>query len=789
MGGGFVTPDRDNEFTARYLDYMARTLDRFEFFAVDPRGIMRTHGFASGYVPLTLSPRDVSDHKVTVGARADRALAGCARALVRGVAGSGKTTLLRWLAVEAARHQRGSDSAGREVPTGPGGVVPFLVELGRFPDGELPNLETLLPSQLITLMPAGWVGRMLDEGRALLLLDGLDEVRPRSREGVEKYVSDLSAVYPNARCVVTTRPSTVTEQWWVDRGFRRFDLLEMSRHSVEEFVRGWHQVARDDYPADTEADLEARRFLTTCERDLLDTLPNRPALRCMAANPLLCGLLCAIHLVRGKHLPEVRKQVYDDAVDLLLVRWRRGGGADGIRLGADEQLKLLQRLAYSLVTNRESVLSLDYARRRIGGFMIGLRSQDEDPERVLQYMAVHSGLLRELPDGSLQFVHRTFCDHLAAQEVVDEANLGLMMDNADKQHWHDVVVMASAHARPAEAHWILEQLLERGEQAEPARRDTLYLLAAAILEQVSVLSADPDKPDIRQLITTALAELIPPKSLAAADQLGKAGSFVLDLLPGPEKLPADAAARVVRTVAVIAAMWDPPGALEKILKFTATRSPMVMAQLIEPWGRYGDYEDYARTVLHEVNFREIPVDLQSGHRVSHIGHLTSITDLRLRGDVWDLSPLTELPELRQLRLEHNTRVDLDPLAGCLALRTLRLEQCSSVAATQPVDLSPLGKVRLDELIITGLLSKVDIVSLADARLGNLTVKGVGLRRELAALPARLDVHSITLDGVPDPAVVTALSRLSSLRRLTLCGVPPDAAIPPLPGVEVVLCGQ
>jgi hypothetical protein len=781
MGGVSVTHARDSEFTARYLDYTIRMMDRFEFFAVDPRGIMRTHGFDSGYVPLTLSPRDENDHKVTVGTRADRALAGCARALVRGVAGAGKTTLLRWLAVEAARSQPGPDTVGAEVPTG---LVPFLIELGRFPDGALPELTRLLPSQLTDLMPAGWVVRMLEEGRALLLFDGLDQVRPRSREGVETYVSELLALYPDARFVVTTRPSTVTEQWWVDRKFLRFDLLEMSRHSVEEFVRGWHEVAREDYSNDTEKDIEARQWLTECERDLLDTLPHRRALRCMAANPLLCGLLCAIHLVRGKHLPEVRKQVYDEAVDLLLVRWRRGGGAIDIRLSMDEQLKLLQRLAYSMVTNLESVLPLDHARKRIDGFMLGLRSQDEDAERVMQYMAVHSGLLRELPDLSLQFVHRTFCDHLAAKEVVDEANLGLMMDNADKRHWHDVVVMASAHARPAEAQWILEQLLKRGQEAEPAHRDTLYLLAAAILEQVSVLSADPAKQDIRQLITTALADLVPPKSLDAADQLGKAGSFVLDLLPGPEKLTADAAARVLRTVAVIAALWDPPGALEKILKFTATRSPMVMAQLIEPWGRYGDYEYYARTVLREVNFRGIPVNLQSDQRVDHIGHLTSITDLRLHGNVRDISPLAELPELENLRLGHNEQVDLDPLARCPALRTLHLNQCSSVTGAQPVDFSPLGTLQLDELIISGLLSMVDIASLAGARLGNLRLEGDGLRRELKALPRRLDVRSITLHGAPEDDVITALRAVSSLRHLGICGDPPDTDVPTLPGVEV-----
>jgi len=239
----------------------------------------------------------------------------------------------------------------------------------------------------------------------------------------------------------------------------------MSRHSIEEYVHGWHAVAQQDYPADNDAGTAARKSLARCERELLGTLPNRPALHGMSANPLLCGLLCSLHLQQGEYLPESRKQVYDTAVDLLLVRWpvlrrrRRAMAEDGapagndrskLRLSSEELHKLLQRLAFSLVINRELVLEPGTARRRVEAFMVGLRGGDEDPGRVLQYLAEDCGLLRELPDGPLQFVHRTFRDHLAAKEVVDEANLTLMLDNADKPHWHDVVVMSGAHARPAE---------------------------------------------------------------------------------------------------------------------------------------------------------------------------------------------------------------------------------------------------------------------------------------------------------------------------------------------------
>lgn len=795
------TSGPDEEFAARYRDFIVGSLDRFEFFGVDPRGIPRRHHFDAGYVPLTLNPRDLGeDATVSAGARADDALRGHRKALIRGVAGSGKSTLQRWLAVDAARD---TDS----LPS----TVPFLLELGRFADGHPPELGELVSDALRPAMPAGWVHRMLRQGRVVLLLDGLDEVNPRERGNLEQWVEEHLVAFPETRCVVTTRPSIVAEKWWTDLGFHRFDLLPMSRHSIERYLRGWHDAARADQP-DTVAGEEVRAELTRCERQLSVTLSNRPALRGMGANPLLCGLLCALHLERGEHLPESRKQVYDAALDLLLVRWRHlrrrhrareSGGADTETdppLRDDELQKLLQRLAFWLVANRLLVVSSAVAERRVAAFMFGLRNSDEQPKLVWQYLANHSGLLRELPDGSLEFVHRTFRDHLAAKEVVEEENLPMLLDNADKPHWHDVVVMAGAHARPGERNWILLSLLDRG-RSDAEQRDALYLLAAAILEQTSVLPPDSSSPNVRERVTAAMAQLIPPRTAAAADQLAATGPFVLDLMPGPDGLADEQAELVVRAAARIAAQWNPPGAIEKILQFTARPTKGMFSQLLEPWGRLGDYEAYAREVLSEFDFGRFTVDLQNGRRIEHLGFLRTIRNLLLRNDLSDLQPLAALPALHRLTLRDNTRVKLAKLAGVQTLRVVVLDRCSTMADTRPVDLSLLAVLPLRRLVVSGLTTKVDLAGLAEFRLDSLRI-AVPLRGE-PALPAGLHVRHLTLvgggrriglagvlgvrsiivDWVPDQE---DLAGLTELRRLVLVRVPAGTPTPELPGVAVTV---
>jgi hypothetical protein len=98
-------------------------------------------------------------------------LARSPRTLIRGEAGSGQSTILRWLAITAGRN---GFTGGL---TGWNNVVPFLVRLRRFVGRRLPRPEELLDhvaGSLTGLMPAGWVHRQLNSGRALLLVDGFD---------------------------------------------------------------------------------------------------------------------------------------------------------------------------------------------------------------------------------------------------------------------------------------------------------------------------------------------------------------------------------------------------------------------------------------------------------------------------------------------------------------------------------------------------------------------------------------------------------------------------------------
>ncbi len=754
------TRDEAQRYEERYLDQVVGELGHFELFGVVRGGAPRQHSFDK-YVSLAVARSaygngDEDDEALTgVGVDVANALVDHHRVLIRGGAGAGKTTLLQWLAVNAARGTLPGEAAGW------GPLVPFYVSLRRFAGRELPQTHELpdaVADVIAEEMPPGWVNGRLASGRAVLLVDGVDELTGELRTRTRTWIRRLVAAYPQTRYVVTTRPSAVGEDWLADYGFVTFDLLPMSTTGVRDFLTRWHDAAREEYDPDP----QVRAWLDRCERGLAELLSTRPELRRLAGTPLLCGLICALYQDRNTHLPRDRKSLYDAALELLLVRWDEQRGIrpdEGTSLSKEEQTVLLQRFAYSLVKNQDILLPRDEAVQRFGHAMRGLRPHHAEPALVLQHTLERTGLLREPHPDQVQFVHRTFRDYLAAKEVVDAGDLNHLIEHAHLDHWHDVVVMAVAHARPRERERILGDLLRGNAEARqyPRVRDRLHLVAAACLEQADVMQTD----EIRRQVQEAAARLIPPGSLDDAELLAKAGPFVLDLLPGPDGLAEHEAACVIRTAAMIGG----EGAREKIAEFTSIDQSIVIDELLRAWRHSDDPETYARTVLAQVDFGDRRLPVQRWSRIQHLRYLTRLTNVSCRGDLSPLDPLAAVPNLRSLELLQNTVLrSLAPLTRCASLRSLHLAGCPLLR-----DLSPLADTAVDTL---GLhLMNTTLSTLRGSRIRNLSIRDRAIDDGLYPLPAELPLHELIVDNRPPQRSLRGIGRWPELERVGFFDVP------------------
>ncbi|MFE7517431.1 NACHT domain-containing protein [Streptomyces sp. NPDC057540] len=233
----------------------------------------------------------------------------------------------------------------------------------------------------------------------------IDEIPPAERGRAREWIRNLLDAYEGNRWLVTSRPTAVRDDWLAPDGFTELTLSPMSRAEVTTFVRRWHRAAGP----------EAEPY----EQQLLDALRTTGHVAQLATNPLMCGLVCALHRDRRGFLPRGRKALYEAALSMLLARRDRErdmGAPSGVALDEAPQIQLIQRLAYWLTLNGRTQLDRAHAESLVREAVPAVQeAAPYDPGQVFTHLLHRSGLLREPTTDTVEFVHRTFQDHLAAR--------------------------------------------------------------------------------------------------------------------------------------------------------------------------------------------------------------------------------------------------------------------------------------------------------------------------------------------------------------------------------------
>ncbi|GAA3843528.1 NACHT domain-containing protein [Streptomyces phyllanthi] len=678
----------DTAFEQRYLPYVATRNSHLTIYGIDLVNSPDRWPLDAAYLSLqalraegaeAMGPGGAHLASAATALPAEKALADHDRVLLRGVAGSGKTTLVQWLAVTAARGERGDR-------------IPFVLPLRtlvRRPDG-LPAPDAFLEAVRVPFhaaQPPGWVDRVLSARCGLLLVDGIDEIPERERERTRRWLRDLLDVYPGNQWLVTSRPSAVREDWLTPDGFTELVLTPMSRDDVAAFIARWHTAARADAP-DPEG-------LDGYERSLLDAVQTKPDLGRLATNPLMCGLICALHRDRRGYLPHGRQELYDAALSMLLSRrdeerdmFAQGDRAHGIRLTELPQIQLLQRLAYWLIRNQQSEMDRERAERIIADALPSVpaaAAQGDAPE-ILRHLLIRSGLLREPSVGTVEFVHRTFQDYLGARAAVEDGDFGLLVRSAVDEQWADVVRMAVAHARPRERAELLRDMTTSAERLENAESMRVRLLALASLEHATELD-----PRVRADVERNASALIPPRTTEQARALAEAGPLVLELLPGPEGLTDEEA----RAVVVTASLIGTDAALPVLARFRSHTALPVRAQLCWSWERFAP-GPYGQEIIAHLPENDLYFSARSTEHLRILRELGGRSRLQLVGD-FGPSEMAALPPGKVTHLNVRANEELSGLACLSSLRQLTyldLSGCPHVGDLSPVADLPLSWLSL-----------------------------------------------------------------------------------------------
>ncbi|MBO2451122.1 NACHT domain-containing protein [Actinomadura barringtoniae] len=780
----------DEEFTRRYLASISENLDTLELFGVRFERLTRPQTTLSvAYISLNVSdeivrrPKDwrFEEERESSSIRVEAALGEHRLMLLRGEAGGGKSTLLRWLAVMAARGAFTDELAEWN------GCTPFLIKLRSHATGPLPRPEEYLDDvagNLSGLMPRGWVHRRLTSGRALLLVDGVDEITGARRQQVRQWLKEIVNEFRGIRVIVTSRPAAADAKWLRAEGFASAFLEQLGPSDIRALVQQWHTavLAGDELPC-------APERLPSYEARLLARFEAAPHLRMLASSPLLAAVLCALNLDR-EALPRDRMGLYAAALDLLLeTRDARRGVPQAAQLERDQKVRVLQDIAWHLSTSGRVELPKPMVERVIATRLASMPQVDARASDVLEALLQRSGIIREPVLGRIDFVHRTVQEYLAAKQAADLGDMDLLIQNAHRDQWRETVIMAAGHANEPLRRELVSGLLARITN-EPSRARVLKLVVVACLETL------PSVPsDLAREIDRCLDDLVPPRSLAAARSLATAGEAVLSRLPQTLDGLSDAAAQAaVRTTWMI----NGPASLDVLARYARDPRHSVQWEVGEAW-QYFDTDEYADRVLAGAAHADHTLRPTTARQVKALGrlrprpeitaypdgvsgfdflnvHAASLRQLML---YWnepgaDLSLLPRMPNLRDLTIRLPGMPDLDFLNDIPPLDYIWLTRCENIADFSPLDRHmPLeGLVLFRSHQLTSLDMLPPLTTLGTLGLDDSALT-CGLHDVVAAAP------NLTVLYLSGCGWVTALEPLEALRPtvLNLSGTRIDSVAP------------
>lgn len=354
---------------------------------------------------------------------------------VLGPAGSGKSTLL---AHEALRNA--SSRLGR---------LPVLLPLREHgatiaadPGVKLPDLIRAAVQGVPGTEPDGWWDRQLDQGRCLVMLDGLDEVAAdEDRRAVATWVERQVASYPRNNVVITSRPhgfpSLIIKQASV------LAIRPFTSEQIAWFLQRWYfATERHATSATTKDQRRAAQMLATEKADeLIALLRGHPALRDLTVNPLLLTMIATVHRYRGA-LPGSRAELYGEICQVMLSRRIQAKNLPAILPWAIKR-KVLAALAYQMSLEHVTELPEAGALALIDAALARVPHPVPGPDFLLDIS--NNGLLISPTEGHHAFPHRTFQEYLTAQHVKDTPGaVQTLVHAVEDSWWRETILLYAA---------------------------------------------------------------------------------------------------------------------------------------------------------------------------------------------------------------------------------------------------------------------------------------------------------------------------------------------------------
>jgi hypothetical protein len=404
--------------------------------------------------------------------------------MVLGGPGAGKSTFLQRMGLEALKGKQGKFQHA---------CIPVFIELKKFNTGEI-NIDKEIAEEFrICGFPSHeeFTAKALEQGKLLILLDGLDEVPTERMNEAIRQIHNFVDLHDQNRFITSCRVAAYRHN------FRRFTDVAMADFDdaqIEKFITNWFrsepQTGQDCWQKLNNEEHQSAKELTQ--------------------TPLLLTLVCLLYQ-RSRKLPTNRATLYERALRVLLEEWaaEKGIPHEDLYKGLDTKRKemMLSEIAHEAFQKNRLFLP----RREITDQIEQLLKEMLPDEKfiagtaVLKSIEVQHGVLVERAEEIYSFSHLTLQEYLTAQYIDDHRQIEMLVTkHLTDARWREVFLLVAGLMRGGADDLLL--LMEKEAQKYINTPKLQALLRWA--EQVTAGSESNFKPVAKRAIAIANANAI-----------------------------------------------------------------------------------------------------------------------------------------------------------------------------------------------------------------------------------------------------------------------------------------
>lgn len=319
-----------------------------------------------------------------------------------------------------------------------GAYVPIFVTLKDFAEAtNKPNLLEYISQYFSGCSVTNTkINDLFNQDRALVLFDGLDEVRKEDSRRILKEIRDFSDQFSHNHFVITCR---IAAREYTFEMFTEVEVADFHDEQISTFATNWF-IGKSVKPA-----------------TFIKRLEDNNRIKQIAASPLLLTLLCLVFEESGD-FPANHSELYKEGLDALLKKWdaKRGIERDQVykKLSTQRKEDLLSKIALTTFVQKDYFFKQKVAERYITNYIRNLPDANNnsealqvDSEVVLRSIEYQHGLLVERAKGIYSFSHLTFHEYFTAREIIlgtqplEEALQNLVSHITEKS-WREVFLLA-----------------------------------------------------------------------------------------------------------------------------------------------------------------------------------------------------------------------------------------------------------------------------------------------------------------------------------------------------------